>query len=60
MQKLQITLILETTENPFGKTCDALTRTDVSMELSRLLIRQKDIKKIYIIDFKKLEAEDGK
>jgi hypothetical protein len=56
----EITLRLEMAKEPFGKKVEAITRADMAMELSRIITgRQKDIKKVFIINFTKLEAGSG-
>jgi hypothetical protein len=55
----EILLRLETAPEPFGKQVEFMTSTDMAMNLSKLLIKGKDIKHIEILNFKKLEAKDA-
>jgi hypothetical protein len=58
--QFKITMIMETTKEPFNRQVEYLTRMDMAMILSDLIKRQKDIKKVTVIDFEKLEVRDEK
>ena len=57
--EFEITMRMTTGPHTFGKTEAALTNMDMAVVLSRIIRMDKDIKKVVILSFKKLEAKDG-
>lgn len=51
----EITMRMTTDPHPFGKSEEALTNMDMATVLGRIIRLDKDIKKVIIISFKKIE-----